>query len=99
MYVNIRPSRIQDPLEHKTHQKVLKMNIRPSYNREIMVRTCPMEILCSSLNYVLSFDFDFLFDLLQTILVKLYHLLIIHRSMKTKGVEMQIVCSIENKQK
>ena len=35
--INIRPSRIQDPLEYKTHQKVLKIDIRPSYNREITV--------------------------------------------------------------
>ena len=37
LHINIRPSRIQDPLEYKTHQKVLKINIRPSYNREITV--------------------------------------------------------------
>ena len=35
--VNIRPSRIQDPLEHKTHQKVLEINIRPSYDSKITV--------------------------------------------------------------
>ena len=37
VYVNTRPSRLEDSLDYKTHQKVLKMNIRPSYNREITV--------------------------------------------------------------
>ena len=36
--MNIRPSRIEDPLEYKMHKKVLKINIRPSYNRENRVR-------------------------------------------------------------
>ena len=31
--VNIRPSRIQDPLEYKTNHYVLKIDIRLSYNR------------------------------------------------------------------
>ena len=37
LYLNIRPPRIENPFYYKTHQKVLKTSIRPSYNREIMV--------------------------------------------------------------
>ena len=37
LFINIRPSRIQDPFEYKMHQKILEINIRPSYNREITV--------------------------------------------------------------
>ena len=34
LYVNKIPSRIENPLKYKMHQKVLKINVRPSYNRE-----------------------------------------------------------------
>ena len=34
LHVNRIISQTQDPLEYKMHQKVLKMNIRPSYKRE-----------------------------------------------------------------